>query len=177
MEGTNVQEFSPTSCRERASNASEDAAFAESPVLVAVDFSPDSQAALVWAWNYAKAIGAPLEVLHVVHDPGDSPGTYQSSKSDRLQPMEDIAQEMLAEFLDRAGRDLPDFADLQLARTLCAPGLPASTIIQVAEAHKVRHVVLGSRRRTNLARLFHGSTARQVASNTQLPVTIVKAQD
>jgi len=177
MEGTDVQEHSSTSCRASASNASEDAAFAESPVLVAVEFSPDSEAALVWAWNHAKAIGAPLEVLHVIHDPADSPGMYQSNNGDLLQPMEDVAQEMLAQFLDRTGRDHPDLADFKPAKALCVPGLPASTIIQVAEVHKVRHLVLGSRRRTNLARLFHGSTAKQVASNSQLPVTIVKAQD
>ena len=172
MEGADVQVQS----RETQEGTTvEGSAAAESPILVAVDFSPDSEAALVWAWNYAKAVGAPLEVLHVVHDPSDSPGTYRSSNGDSLEPMADVAQDMLAEFLDRVGRDHPDLADLEAAKTLCSPGLPASTILRVAEAHGVRHLVLGSQRRTSLARLFHGSTANQVATNAQLPVTIVKA--
>lgn len=161
--------------KDHQTSPSEDSAIAEAPILVAVDLSPDSEAALVWAGTYAKAVGAPLEVLHVVHDPADSPGTYKSSNGDPREPMADVAQGMLTELLGRVGREHPELASLGDAKTLCSPGLPAPTILQVAESHGVRHLVLGSRRRTSFARLFHGSTASQVASSAQFPVTIVKA--
>lgn len=49
---------------------------AQRPVLVAVDFSPDADAAFAWALDYARAVGAPLHALHVVHDPAHAPGSY-----------------------------------------------------------------------------------------------------
>ena len=61
------------------------------PVVVAVELSESSKAALRWACGYAEAVGAPLEILHVVHDPGDSPGTYSPDGNDLLEPMADVA--------------------------------------------------------------------------------------
>ena len=52
------------------------------PVLVAVDFSPTSKAALAWAADAARDQGASLLVLHVVHDPADAPGTYRARARD-----------------------------------------------------------------------------------------------
>ena len=48
----------------------------EAPILVAVDFSPDSMAAFEWAVNTALRFDCPLVVVHIVHDPAASPGTY-----------------------------------------------------------------------------------------------------
>ncbi len=52
------------------------------PVLVAVDFSKDSEAALIWACNYAGQVGAAVLVLHIVHDPIETPGSYRRSDQD-----------------------------------------------------------------------------------------------
>lgn len=46
------------------------------PILVGVDFSDDSCAALIWAARYAHIAGSELLVLHVAHDPAASPGFY-----------------------------------------------------------------------------------------------------
>ena len=46
------------------------------PILVAVDFSPHSEAALAWGLTYGRLLGVPVIVLHVVHDPARSPGSY-----------------------------------------------------------------------------------------------------
>jgi hypothetical protein len=43
------------------------------PILVPVDFSPFSRSALIWGARAATHFDAPLEVLHVVHDPGSNP--------------------------------------------------------------------------------------------------------
>ena len=42
------------------------------PILVPVDFSPTSEAALLWAADMAACKVTPLVILHVVHDPGKS---------------------------------------------------------------------------------------------------------
>lgn len=154
---------------------SEAVAASKSLVLVAVDFSADSEAALLWACNYAEAIDAPLEILHVVHDPATSPGTYKPDGDDPLEPMVDVAQRKLAQFLEQAGRSNPRPSGLERAKQVCVRGLPAQRILNVAQDHGAGLLVLGSRRRNGLGELLHGSTASQVARQADLPVTIVKA--
>ncbi|MCG8361320.1 MAG: universal stress protein [Kiloniellales bacterium] len=143
--------------------------------MVAVDFSPDAEAALIWACKHAETVGAALEVLHVVHDPADSPGTYKPEGDDPLEPMIDVARRRLSRFLDRVARDNPDLAGLGAAKSLCVQGLPAATILEVARSHRSGLLVLGGGHRNGLERLLHGSTSRQVAGQAQLPVTIVKS--
>ncbi len=172
MEGLNLEAEKHAAPQTRRT---EEIAVAEAPVLVAVDFSPDAEAALAWACDYADKIGAPLEVLHVVHDPADAPGTYRPDNGDPLEPMADVAKRKLTGFLDRVGQDNPDLLGLGSAKTHCVQGLPAATILYVAKAHGARLLVLGSRHRKGLGRLLHGSTANLVAGRAPLPVTIVKA--
>ena len=98
MEGQGLEIQSPTNPESRVAEA---ATPSPAPVLVAVDLSPDSEAALIWAYGYAKRIVAPLEILHVVHDPADSPGTYKPNNGDLLDKInesgdynDDIAAEI-----------------------------------------------------------------------------------
>ncbi len=144
-------------------------------VLVAVELSKSSEAALRWACGYAKAVGAPLEILHVVHDPADSPGTYRPDDGDPLEPIADVARRRLDEFLDRIGRENPRLSGLGAAKRLCVEGLPASKILGVAKAHGARLLVLGGRRRNGIGRLMHGSSALQIARDAELPGTVVKS--
>ena len=65
------------------------------PILVPVDFSKHSEAALWEACELSESMGAPLVVLHVVHDPGDMPGYYtRVSKKKHLTRIEDAAAKM-----------------------------------------------------------------------------------
>ncbi len=145
------------------------------PVLVAVELSIGSEAALRWACSYAEAVGAPLEILHVVHDHADSPGTYKPDVGDPLEPMADVASRRLDEFLKRVGRESPELPGLATAKRLCIEGLPAQKILDVARVHGARLLVVGGRCRNSLERLMHGSTAIQIARDAGLPVTVVKA--
>ena len=161
----------PAAARDR-----DDAAYKKGrAVLVAVDFSPDCEAALIWACDYAQTIGAPVEVLHVVHDPGDAPGSYKSENGDPLEPMTDVAQRKLAGFVDRIRQTYPDLPGLQSVISTCVAGLPASTILQVAQSRGACHLVLGGGRRKGVARFFHGSTTDQIAAKGQVAITIVKS--
>ncbi len=53
-------------------------------ILVAVDFSEASVDALKQAITIAKNFEAKLLVLHVIHDPANSPGFYISKKADKV---------------------------------------------------------------------------------------------
>lgn len=146
------------------------------PLLVAVDFSADSEAALVWACRYAELTGAGLVVLHVVHDPGDAPGYYRQSEENALRPMEDVAKEMLEEFLERVRASHPEVAAVGKLETRLVRGIPASRVIEAAESLGASQIVMGSRGRTGLPHLLLGSKAERVVQLSPVPVTIVKTE-
>ena len=146
------------------------------PVLVAVDFSTDSEAALVWACRFASHTGTGLLVLHVVHDPGEAPGYYRRGEEDVLRPMEDVAQEMLEEFLVKVRGDHPEVAALGELKTRLVRGIPATRILEAVESVNASQIVMGSRGRTGLPHLLLGSKAERVAQLSPVPVTIVKAE-
>ena len=147
----------------------------QGPILVAVNFSSEAEAALLWASRHAERLGVPLEVLHVVHDPAHAPGTYKPDNGDPLEPMADVANRKLAKLLERIERDNPDLQALSSATAACVPGLPARAILDMAKTRGAQLLVLGGRQRNGFARLLHGSTAHEVASHAEIPVTIVKA--
>jgi nucleotide-binding universal stress UspA family protein len=147
------------------------------PVLVAVDFSKDSEMALIWACQYANLTGAVLVVLHVVHDPGDAPGYYRRGEEDALRPMEDVAREMLEEFLERAREDHPEVATVAKMDTRLVRGIPATRILEAVESVGAGLIVMGSRGRTGLPHLLLGSKAQRVVQLSPVPVTIVKAEN
>ena len=158
-----------------AARTSHEAVAAQGPVVVAIDFSADSERALLWACSYAGAIGAPLEILHVVHDPPEAPGRYRADNGDPLEPMADVARRKMVELVDRLRAEHPDGGALETATMLCTQGLPDSCILEVAQRHGAQLLVLGSRGRNGLARVLLGSTSQRVTRHAPMPVTIVKS--
>jgi nucleotide-binding universal stress UspA family protein len=81
---------------------------AQGPILVPVDFSSHSEAALLLASDFADGLGARLVVLHVVHDPQKMPGYYARMASKKtLTRIADIAAEMLDEFMAKVRKSTP----------------------------------------------------------------------
>ena len=146
------------------------------PILGAVDFTPDSEAALVWACEFADCAKAPVKVLHVVHDPEHAPGYYRREAPDELRPMEDVASEMMNNFLEQLGKKNPDSTALAQAEPVLVTGIPETRILEVAQKNNARIIVMGSRGRTGLPHLLLGSKAERVVQRSPIPVTIVKAE-
>ena len=145
-------------------------------ILVAVDFSDYSEAALLWAARAAERFQSPLLALHVVHDPASAPGSYAAEGDDAYaRRMEERAGEMMREFVERVQHENPDLAPLQELETTLAVGLPPSRILEVAEKSGATLIVVGSQGRTGLSHLLLGSKAERVAQLAPIPVTIVKA--
>ncbi|WP_417809515.1 universal stress protein [Thioclava sp.] len=147
------------------------------PVLCAVDFSSDSEAALLWAAAQAERDGARLIVLHVVHDPASSPGFYRKPSVGWLRPMEEVAREMFTEFLAAVRERNPEAAGLLRAETMIVDGLPSGRICEVADEIGAGIVVVGSRGRTGLPHVMLGSVAERVVQVVVAPVTVVKARN
>lgn len=147
------------------------------PLLVPVDFSEHAKAALVFASELAACLSAKLLVLHVVHDPGDAPGFYAGRQTENeLKNMEDVAAEMMDDFMKQISEEYPDNASLLNAETMLLVGLPVSRILEAAEKHQPQLVVMGSKGRTGLSHILLGSKAEQLVRLSPFPVTIVKAQ-
>lgn len=145
------------------------------PVLVAVDFSDDSEAALVWGCVYARLVEAPLAVLHVVHDPASAPGFYRRQEPDWVRPMSEVASELFGEFLkDVRGRHR-SVAEFDQMKQMQVVGLPATRIVEVAGQENAQLVVVGSKGRTGFSHVMLGSVAERVVQVAQQPVTVVKA--
>ncbi len=144
------------------------------PVLCAVDFSGDSRIALKWANTIASSLETGLLVLHVIHDPLDSPGYYKQEEGQHLRPMEDVAESMMREFIiDELGLDPADDKPDHV-QTMLVVGVPVSRILEVAEKVDAQIIVMGSQGRTGLKHLLIGSKAEQVVRLAPIPVTIVK---
>lgn len=148
------------------------------PILVAVDFSAHSAKALLWAARAAKCFRAPLEVVHVVHDPGSAPGYYHQAdkKSNKkyLRRMKEAAADMMDEFLAEVQKANPGVAALRDLDRRLVSGLPVTRILEVAENSGAQMIVMGSRGRTGLPHLLLGSKAEKVTQLSPIPVTIVK---
>ena len=145
------------------------------PILVPVDFSDYSEAALLLASDLAAGLGTRLVILHVVHDPLNMPGYYaRMARKKTLTRMEDIAGEMLDAFLAEAKKKHPQRQALHKAELLLVKGIPVTRILQVAQKQKASVLVMGSKGITGLRHLLLGSVAEQVVSLARLPVTIVK---
>jgi nucleotide-binding universal stress UspA family protein len=144
-------------------------------VLCAVDFSADSEAALLWAAAQAAREDARLAVLHVVHDPASSPGFYRKPLGDWLRPMVDVAQEMFDEFVARVRDRHPQAPGLDRIEKIVVTGLPSGRIAEVAAETGADLIVVGSRGRTGLPHVMLGSVAERVVQIARAPVTVVKA--
>ena len=150
---------------------------ATGPILVPVDFSPHSAAALLYACELAQCMKRPIVVLHVVHDPAEMPGYYSKlTKKKNLTRMEDLAKEMLDSFMQELKTKHPHLKSLRKTESMLVLGLPVTRILQVAEKLHASLIVMGSQGLTGLKHLLLGSKAEQVVQLAPVPVTIVKAK-
>jgi nucleotide-binding universal stress UspA family protein len=144
-------------------------------ILVPVDFSPHSETALVCAAELAEKLGSNLVILHVVHDLSEAPGYYAvKGKDKQLRRMEDVAAEMLDEFMLKMQKKHSALHAIEHAKTMLVVGLPVNRILESAEKIHARMIVMGSQGRTGLARAMLGSKAEQVVRLAPIPVMIVK---
>ncbi len=142
-------------------------------ILVPVDFSECSAAALKQALMLRDTLSAKVEVVHSYDVPTFIPphvvvmmGEVDATLSEHA---ERHAKEQLREFLSRQGAG--DDAQLT-SRTLLGPA--ASTILETAEEGGFDLIVMGTHGRTGLPRLFMGSTAEKVLRHAHCPVLTVR---
>lgn len=129
-------------------------------ILVAVDFSSCSRAALEFALSLGASLGASLDVLFV-HEPDDgkSFGTQESNAT----------RQELHQFVETAQRE----QSVSLAERV-ESGDARERIVAIAENDAFDLVVLGTHGRTGRPRSLAGSVAESVVRTASRPVLTVR---
>jgi len=142
-------------------------------IMVPIDYSDNSKAALAYGAELALGFGASLDVVHVWDRP-----TYLTDAVMVQRPGE--AHKPIGELIrENADRDMTEFlSEVSLPTTLSVSrrlvsGEPASALL--AELKKGEHdlVVLSTHGRTGLAHLLLGSIAEKLVRLSPVPVLTV----
>lgn len=139
-------------------------------VVVGVDGSPSSWAAVRWGFDAARRHGCPMLALHAcVPTPPPVRGP--------LIGVEDVpglraAAKRVVE--DELSRELPNRADVEVT-VEAIHGNPAWTLIEATGSEDL--LVLGSRGRGGFASLVLGSVATQVTHHANGPVVVVRESE
>ncbi len=140
-------------------------------ILVAVDSSDASQAALRQATDMAKALSARLVLCNVVDVTKllAIAGYEAPYPVDAIDIMRNDAKAIL-------GNARSTCEELGISSTeLCTEGDAVDEIVNAAKDEHVDMIVLGTHGRQGLSRLFLGSVAEGVLRRADVPVLVVRA--
>jgi universal stress protein A len=140
-------------------------------ILVAVDFSEITGAVVGHGLYLAKAFGAELKLLHVVHIPPFAEATtwmlpvISTTTDQNLR--EEIAagvEKELTKISDQCAEACPN------VEAIIREGIPFQEIIDCAKEIKADLIILGTHGRTGLSRAIIGSVAERVVRTASCSV-------
>ncbi|MEU2433602.1 universal stress protein [Streptomyces sp. NPDC007861] len=136
-------------------------------VVVGVDGSPSSHAALRWAVDHAQLIGATVDAVGAYELPG-----AHGWSAPVVDPTFDaeVAREGLTEEIRKV---LGESGSSQV-RTHLLRGNPVEVLLDASEGAEL--LVVGSRGRGGFARTLLGSVSQQCALHATCPVVIVRPE-
>ncbi len=140
-------------------------------ILVPVDFSAPSDAALEYARDVAARYGSSLHLLYVAEDP------YRALYSAEVfvAEVEGLREEILSDAEKRLKDRLrpSDVTELR-ATAVSIIGTPAGSIIEYAAGHGIDLIVMGTHGRGGMAHLLLGSVAERVVRTAPCPVLTIR---
>jgi nucleotide-binding universal stress UspA family protein len=140
-------------------------------ILVPIDFSAPSDAALEYARSVAGRYGASLHLLHVAEDP------YRAFYSAEVfvPQVEGLREEILTDTARRLTARLQPSDAIELHATAeSIIGTPAGSIVEYAAGHHIDLIVMGTHGRGGMAKLLMGSVAERVVRMAPCPVLTVR---
>ena len=145
---------------------------ANRPVVIAVDFSDDSKAALEWGMEEAALRNAPATILHVVHDPGEAPGFYHKKNKKIVLPLTEVAEQLFDEFIDECSAENPRSEEdgRPAGQAEAGEGDPGSAhpgILQEMRCANDRHGQSGADRNQAPADGFEGRAGRPARADSR----------
>jgi nucleotide-binding universal stress UspA family protein len=135
-------------------------------IVVGVDGSAESDAALRWAAQEAQRHGAELTAVHAYEQ--DQLGIRTPLENTHRHDLESIARAIV----DSAVTEVQSVAPAVRVRGEAISGSAADCLIRAAESGAT--VVVGSRGRGGFAGLLLGSVSQQVATHATAPVVVVR---
>jgi len=139
------------------------------PVLVAVDFSDRSRAAVAAGRQLADLFGADLELVHVVRDAGPYPGLAPNILS--LVDYDPAQGEAVRDRLARFAETVPGAAPTTFHVGL---GEPSRVVTALAAERGAGALVLGTHGRRGLAHALIGSVAEAALRRSPCPVLTLR---
>lgn len=140
----------------------------QAPVLVAVDFSERSRAALAAGRALAAVYGAPVELVHIVRDAGPYPAFAPD-----LLSVSDVDPSEAAVLRERLSRFAGSSTDAPPVTCHLAYGVPSRVIPALAAERGAGVLVMGTHGRSGLARIV-GSVAEATLRRAPCPVLTLK---
>ena len=142
-----------------------------SRILVPMDFSAPSDAALDYARSVAMRFDASLHLLHVADDPYRV--LYSSDvlvpEVERLRA--EIVREATGWLRDRVTE--PDVKELG-ATVETIIGTPAGSIVEYADGNDIDLIVMGTHGRSGMSHVLMGSVTERVVRTASCPVLTVR---
>ena len=138
--------------------------------VVATDGSTASDEAVAYATRHAVALGATLEIVHVL-----TPET-ELIDGEVIMPGDDTAFETGEQTVERAhrlAREEAGDADIEV-RTELLTGRPADALTEYAEEVEADALYLGHRGLSTERERVVGSVAKSVLDKATIPVTIIR---
>jgi nucleotide-binding universal stress UspA family protein len=143
-------------------------------ILVPMDFSPASDAALAGAKDLADRYGARLSLMHVVTDP-KATGFWTAELY--VPALPETRDRFLREARERLENLLTAEERTRVNVTIVAKiGAVAEEIQNFARENHVDLIVMGTHGRKGLAHLFLGSVAEGVVRSAPCPVLTTRAE-
>ena len=138
-------------------------------VVVGVDGSEESVAALRWAADYAKAAGATVQALIVWHYPDVAGGAPVGHAP---PPIRHESEQHIRDTLDQAVRQVyPDPAAAGV-QTRVAYGHPSQALVEASKEASL--LVVGSRGHGAFTGMLLGSVSMHCVTSAFCPVTVVR---
>lgn len=141
-------------------------------ILVAIDFSEPSDAALIYGRELASRFGATLHVLHAVENIFIA--TFGAENYATFAPS---LQQEIEEDARRRVDDLVVDSDQRgpaTVKAIMTSSSPALSIVDYAKDHNIDVIVIGTHGRGTLAHLMMGSVAERVVRLAPCPVLTVR---
>ena len=145
----------------------------ESRIIIGVDGSEQSQAALGWALGQAELVGADLVLAHTWNPDSYATPAMAGALPDMIQAgaLNHEAEELAQAWLDDLVAATATHTTASVSGVL-ASGSPAGRILDLSA--EATMVVVGNRGRGGLRSAVLGSTSQQIAHHAQCPVVVVR---
>jgi nucleotide-binding universal stress UspA family protein len=140
-------------------------------IVVGVDGSGHSRAALEWAVREAAVRHAPLTVVTVHQAPVENLGSAvdQARDHDLAERYRQVPQDAINRVFARAGETRPESLAVQSVNGPTTDAL-------LAAARDADMLVVGSRRAVGFPRSLMGSVSSQITRHADCPVVVIPAQ-